>query len=100
VTTGHPAGFGNPFALHPGGDELNVTPDVIGFRFPFIRVMDGLPWSVQVVSEKFVRLMTPSREPAAPNNRPTARSDADVHSGMVEVGVRGADDAGGDTAGC
>jgi hypothetical protein len=43
VTTGQPAGFGDPFALHPGGDEVNVTPEVIGFRFPFIRVVDGLP---------------------------------------------------------
>ena len=43
VTTGQPAGFGDPFALHPGGDELNVTPELIGFRFPFIRVMVGLP---------------------------------------------------------
>jgi hypothetical protein len=43
LTTGQPAGFGDPFTLHAGGDELNVTPEVIGFRFPFISVMVGLP---------------------------------------------------------
>ena len=28
-----PAGLGDPFTFHPGGDELNVTPDTIGFSF-------------------------------------------------------------------
>ena len=33
VTTGQPTGLGDPFTFHPGGDELNVTPDAIGFSF-------------------------------------------------------------------
>jgi hypothetical protein len=32
-TTGHPGGRDDPSTFHPGGDELNVTPEVIGFRF-------------------------------------------------------------------
>jgi hypothetical protein len=33
VTTGHPDGVGEALTAHPGGDDVNVTPDVIGCRF-------------------------------------------------------------------
>jgi hypothetical protein len=81
VTTGQPAGSGDPSATQPAGEEVNVTPEVIGFTFSSSSVMAGVPRIVQVTSEKFVSRIPPSREPAAPSMEPTARSRADVHAG-------------------
>ena len=74
VTTGQPAGSGDPLTTQPGGEELNVTPEVIGFRFWSNSVIVGVPRSVQVLSERFSNLIPPSREPAAPCIDPTART--------------------------
>jgi hypothetical protein len=43
VTTGHPAGLGDALACHAGGEELNLTPEVIGRRFPSSSVIVGVP---------------------------------------------------------
>src|SRR5204862_137837 len=86
VTTGQPAGCGSPFACQPAGLVPNVTPDVIGFRFPSSRVISGVPSSVQVLSEKFVRVIAPTRDPAAPVIDPFARSMPDVHECEEGVG--------------
>ena len=93
MTTGQPAGCGNPSVSHPGGDESNVTPVVMGWRFWSSSVMAGVPCRAQVVSETFVSVTPPSREPAAPCIDPTARSWADVHEGTAEV-----EEAAGDAA--
>src|SRR5260221_9930505 len=55
VTTGHPAGCGEPFACQAGGEELYATPDVIGWRFPSSSVIAGVPRSVHVLFELLVR---------------------------------------------
>jgi hypothetical protein len=85
VTTGHPAGWGDRSATQPAGEELKVTPEVIGSRFWFSNVTAGVPSSVQVWPERFVTVIPPSRDPAAPCIDPTARSCADVHAGIVEA---------------
>jgi hypothetical protein len=33
VTTGHPGGVGEALTCQPAGAELNVIPEVIGFKF-------------------------------------------------------------------
>ena len=64
VTTGHPAGFAALSTCHCADVVLIVT--ARDFPVPSRNWTPGLPWMEQVVAERFVTTIDPTREPAAP----------------------------------
>ena len=74
-------------------------PEVIGTRFWSSSVIVGVPSSVHVVFDVFVRPIAPSRDPAAPCMAAAAPSWPDVHAAGTTVVGDGPVDGEGDGPG-
>jgi hypothetical protein len=64
---------------------MKPMPEVIGTTFWSSSVIAGVPSSVHVVFDVFVRLIAPSRDPAAPCMVAAAPSWPDVHAAGTAV---------------
>src|SRR5205085_5607547 len=67
VTIGQPRGVGELLANHCGEVPWMSTPE-IGLRFASKSVITGVPRSVHVSPARFVTVMVPIKDPAAPWN--------------------------------